>query len=77
MPLTEANCQRLLGSRRPEYRSQEQRQSNRVPVQLRGYKKQLQIVPGASHLFAEPGALEQVARFARYWFQQHLLRSNL
>jgi hypothetical protein len=33
MPLTEANFQRHLGSLRPAFPSQEQRQSNRVPVQ--------------------------------------------
>jgi pimeloyl-ACP methyl ester carboxylesterase len=32
----------------------------------------LAIVPGASHLFSEPGALEQVARLARDWFVEHL-----
>jgi dienelactone hydrolase len=30
--------------------------------------KQLEIVPGAGHLFEEPGALEQVAKLAREWF---------
>ncbi len=30
--------------------------------------KQLVIVPGATHLFEEPGAMEQVARFATDWF---------
>ena len=34
--------------------------------------KRLQIVPGASHLFEEPGALEKVARFATVWFARHL-----
>jgi putative phosphoribosyl transferase len=32
----------------------------------------LEIVPGATHLFEEPGALEQVAELARQWFRQHL-----
>jgi putative phosphoribosyl transferase len=32
----------------------------------------LQIVPGASHLFEEPGALEEVARLATGWFARHL-----
>jgi putative phosphoribosyl transferase len=36
-----------------------------------GYKK-LVIVPGASHLFEEAGALEQAARLTRDWFQTHL-----
>lgn len=32
----------------------------------------LEIVPGATHLFEEPGTLEQVARLARGWFVHHL-----
>jgi putative phosphoribosyl transferase len=32
----------------------------------------LHIVPGATHLFEEPGALEAVARLATHWFQRHL-----
>ena len=32
----------------------------------------LEIVPGATHLFEEPGALERVAALARDWFLQHL-----
>ena len=35
-------------------------------------EKRLEIVPGASHLFEEPGTLEQVADLARVWFIQHL-----
>lgn len=38
--------------------------------------KRLEIVPGASHLFEESGALEQVADLARAWFQQYLGRSK-
>jgi putative phosphoribosyl transferase len=34
--------------------------------------KELQVIPGATHLFPEPGALEEVARLARDWFVQHL-----
>jgi pimeloyl-ACP methyl ester carboxylesterase len=34
--------------------------------------RRLEIVPGASHLFEEPGTLEQVARLARDWFQRYL-----
>lgn len=34
--------------------------------------KSLEIVPGATHLFEEPGALEQVARLAVEWFRRHL-----
>jgi dienelactone hydrolase len=32
----------------------------------------LTVVPGASHLFEEPGTLEYAARLAREWFQAHL-----
>ncbi|MEM9164674.1 MAG: dienelactone hydrolase family protein [Cyanobacteria bacterium P01_F01_bin.4] len=35
-------------------------------------EKHLEIVPGATHLFEEPGTLEQVARLAGQWFQRHL-----
>lgn len=34
--------------------------------------RRLEIVPGASHLFEEPGTLEAVARLAREWFQRYL-----
>jgi dienelactone hydrolase len=34
----------------------------------------LEIVPGATHLFKEPGTLEEVARLARDWFRRHLAR---
>ena len=34
--------------------------------------KQLVIVPGATHLFEEPGTLEEVARLAKEWFVQNL-----
>jgi putative phosphoribosyl transferase len=35
-------------------------------------EKRLMIVPGATHLFEEPGALDEVARLASDWFQRHL-----
>jgi putative phosphoribosyl transferase len=34
--------------------------------------KRLEIVPGATHLFEEPGTLEEVARLARDWFERYL-----
>jgi putative phosphoribosyl transferase len=40
-------------------------------AQLRSEKK-LVIVPGATHLFEEPGTLEEVASLAANWFQRHL-----
>lgn len=35
-------------------------------------EKELQVIPGASHLFEEPGKLEEVARLAAGWFQKYL-----
>ncbi|HEX2971238.1 MAG TPA: dienelactone hydrolase family protein [Tepidisphaeraceae bacterium] len=34
--------------------------------------RRLEIILGATHLFVEPGALQEVARLARGWFEQHL-----
>ena len=38
-------------------------------------EKQLEIVPGATHLFEEPGALERVSGLASAWFLRHLAPS--
>lgn len=48
-----------------------------VELNQRAYRqlkaeKQLALVPGATHLFEEPGALEEVARLASEWFQRRL-----
>ncbi|HJT01430.1 MAG TPA: dienelactone hydrolase family protein [Terriglobales bacterium] len=50
---------------------------NRAALQELQGKKQLEIVPRASHLFEEPGALEEVSRLAREWFQTHLRGRNV
>jgi dienelactone hydrolase len=42
-----------------------------------GQEKKLMIVPGASHLFEEPGTLEYAARLATEWFQTHLNSVNV
>ncbi len=39
-------------------------------------ERELAIVGGATHLFPEPGALEEVARLARDWFVRHLTRTG-
>lgn len=36
------------------------------------HEKELAVVPRATHLFEEPGALEEVARLASQWFRRHL-----
>jgi len=46
---------------------------NREALEQLRCEKRLEIIPGATHLFEEPGALEQVARLAREWFQLHLV----
>jgi pimeloyl-ACP methyl ester carboxylesterase len=38
-------------------------------------ESQLEIVPGATHLFEEPGTLEQVSELAAAWFTRHLQRA--
>ena len=46
---------------------------NRAALAQLRCEKQLVIVPGATHLFEEPGALDEVARLARKWFERHLV----
>ena len=45
---------------------------NREALQELGCEKQLEVVRGATHLFEEPGTLEQVAERAGVWFAHHL-----
>ena len=45
---------------------------NREALKHLKVEKRLEIIPGATHLFEEPGTLEEVARLAREWFQEHL-----
>lgn len=44
---------------------------NQIAYDRLASPKELVIVPGATHLFEEPGALEEVARLARDWFTNH------
>jgi putative phosphoribosyl transferase len=44
---------------------------NREALNRLRSEKTLVIVPGATHLFEEPGALEEVARLAASWFLRH------
>ena len=45
---------------------------NRRALRLLRCPKELVVVPGATHLFEEPGTLEEVARLAKQWFVRHL-----
>ncbi len=48
---------------------------NRQAMARLGGEKKLEIIPGATHLFEEHEALEQVAELAREWFERHLGRT--
>lgn len=50
-------------------------QMNRDAMRRMRAEVTLEIVPGAMHLFEEPGALEQVAELASNWFSRHLQRA--
>ena len=52
-------------------------QLNRVAFAQLHCEKQLVIVPGATHLFEEPGTLDEVARLAREWFERYLMAAQL
>ena len=45
---------------------------NQEAMQLLRCEKKLEIIPGATHLFEEPGKLDEVARLAADWFARHL-----
>lgn len=47
-------------------------QLNREAQELLAGESRLEVLPGASHLFEEPGALDQVAALARDWFERHI-----
>lgn len=57
----------IVGGRDPEVL-----QMNRAAMALMTCKTELKIVPGATHLFEERGALAQVASLAADWFTTHL-----
>ena len=58
----------IVGERDPVVLEINQHALPKIPAEAH-----LAIVPGASHLFEEPGALEQVADLARDWFAEHLI----
>ena len=45
---------------------------NREALDILDCAKRLDVVPGATHLFEEPGTLERVASLARDWFLEQL-----
>lgn len=53
-------------------RDREVQQMNRDAMEIMKCETKLEIVPGATHLFEEPGTLEKVAKLAADWFTSHL-----
>jgi putative phosphoribosyl transferase len=49
---------------------------NRMAYRALQVEKEMQVIPGATHLFEEPGTLEQVASAAAHWFVRHLARGK-
>ena len=47
---------------------------NRAAARAMRAPNEIQVVPGATHLFEEEGALEKVAALAREWFEEKLIR---
>lgn len=45
---------------------------NQAALRRLGCTRRLEVVPGATHLFEEPGTLEAVVALARSWFERHL-----
>ena len=52
-------------------------QLNRSAYEQLACAKELAIVPGAGHLFEEPGTLEEVARLASGWFRRYLVERRV
>jgi putative phosphoribosyl transferase len=50
---------------------------NRSALAALRCEKDLQVVPGASHLFEAPGTLDTVVALSRRWFQDHLRQQEL
>jgi pimeloyl-ACP methyl ester carboxylesterase len=58
----------IVGGRDPEVLTLNEQALARLPVE-----KSLKVIPGATHLFEEPGALDQVVEEATTWFRRHLV----
>ncbi len=50
---------------------------NTLAIELLQCPKQLKIIPDATHLFEEPGALDQVAAQSAIWFTKHLVPQSV
>lgn len=68
LPWVKAPTLLIVGGSDPTVLDLNRRAQARMQTESR-----LVVVPGATHLFEEPGTLEQVARLAAVWFRTHLL----
>jgi putative phosphoribosyl transferase len=71
LPVVKAPTLLIVGERDEQVIDLNERARARMRVLV-----QLEIVPRATHLFEEPGTLEQVATLARDWFLRYLVASN-
>jgi pimeloyl-ACP methyl ester carboxylesterase len=62
----------IVGGRDPTVQRLNERAATVIPG-----PGEVRVVPGATHLFAEPGALEQVAGWAAEWFDRYLAGDDL
>jgi len=69
--LVEAPTLLIVGGRDPDVLA-----LNRAAQRRLRCENRLEIVPGASHLFEEPGTLEAVVELARSWFHNHLANAK-
>jgi pimeloyl-ACP methyl ester carboxylesterase len=67
LPLVQAPTLLIVGSKDPETL----KLNEQAIVQMR-CEREMRIVPAATHLFEEPGALEHVTQLARGWFKRYL-----
>jgi len=67
LPVVEAPTLLIVGAKDRSVIEMNQRAFSQLRCE-----KRIEIVPGAAHLFEEPGALEQVSELAREWFTAHL-----
>jgi putative phosphoribosyl transferase len=67
LPAVRAPTLLIVGSRDLEVLAMNERARARLEVETA-----LEVIPGATHLFEEPGALDVVAELALTWFERHL-----
>lgn len=67
LPAVRAPTLLIVGGRDPVVLSLNEQAADRMTAE-----RSIIVVPGAGHLFAEPGALSEVARHAGEWFTRHL-----